>query len=346
MLHTEPMYRRKLLRALLLVTAVSGVLFAWLNLSRGVYLLAALELLAAIYSLFLYPVVGRTRRLGVWTLAYLLPFLSVMMVALAQPKATPTVFVWTFLIPQIAYLLTGKIRGFIITLAFLILATAIFLNRFGEADAQHPVGVFNILVCMLVIWGFAHYYEAGREKFSSLLINLAERDSLTGLLNRMRFTEVVEAELFNAAVRGHPMGLILIDIDHFKQINDRYGHPVGDRVLVQVAQLMSSLVRKSDYVFRIGGEEFCIVLPGAGRKESLRVAEQLTTKLTARSDWSSPLDEALTVSIGIAVSGLDGSSAEALYAVADQYLYAAKASGRNRVISSDSNAPDDAGTAE
>lgn len=334
MSYTEPLYRRKLLRALLVLTAISAVLFFALNLSRGLHFLAFLELCAGLYSLLLYPVIGRTRRLDAWTLAYLLPFLAVMMVALAQPRATPTVFVWVFLIPQLAYLLTGKIRGFFITLVYLLIATGIFLYRFGHQGSGEPVGIFNILICMLVIWSFAHYYEAGREKFSSQLINLAERDSLTGLLNRMRFSDLVESEIFNAGVRGQQVSLVLLDIDHFKRINDRYGHPLGDRVLVYLARLLGSLVRKSDYVFRIGGEEFCLLLPGAGEKEALRVAEQIAHHLTRRALWPDALDLQLTVSIGIAVSDRDGVNMEELYYAADQRLYAAKAAGRNRIVAS------------
>ena len=87
----------------------------------------------------------------------------------------------------------------------------------------------------IAIWSFAHYYEQSRERYSRRLLQIAERDSLTGLLNRMRLAEVVDSEIRNAETRGQTMAMILLDLDHFKQVNDCHGHPAGDHALIYVA---------------------------------------------------------------------------------------------------------------
>jgi len=335
LLYREPLHRRTVLKALLLITMISGVLFCILNTQRGVYALATIELLTAAYSLLLYRVVSRTRHLDAWILAYLLPFLSIMMFALAQPGTSDSIFVWVFLIPQISYLLTGVKRGFMITGFYLLTAAALFYNRYQDMETMPAVSIANTVICAIAIWSFAHYYEQSRERYSRRLLQIAERDSLTGLLNRMRLAEVVDSEIRNAETRGQTMAMILLDLDHFKQVNDCHGHPAGDHALIYVAEKLQSAVRKTDYVFRLGGEEFCILLPGADRYSAAEVAESARRELEQGDFCMAGKPLSLTASFGIAVSGEDGHELVELYHIADQRMYAAKHGGRNRVIADD-----------
>ena len=335
MSYREPLHRRSVLKGLLLITFVSGLLFFILNSQRGLYALAALELGAALYSLALYRVATHTRHLDAWIMAYLLPFLSIMMFALAQPRASDTVFVWVFLIPQISYLLTGVQRGFVITGVYFLAAISIFYYRFHDSASLSPVSTANFIICAMAIWSFAHHYEQGRERFSRRLLHIAERDSLTGLLNRMRLAEIVSSEIRNAETRGQTVGMILLDLDHFKQINDSYGHPAGDNALIYVAEKLQSVVRKTDYIFRIGGEEFCILLPGADLDGAGEVAESARRALEQGGLNVAGTPVPFTASFGVAVSGEDGMDLGALYHAADERLYMAKAAGRNRVVADD-----------
>ena len=159
----------------------------------------------------------------------------------------------------------------------------------------------------------------------------AERDPLTGLGNR-RHLERRCAELLPAAERDHqPLVVAVLDIDHFKQVNDRHGHAVGDRVLVALAQLLREKTRAGDVLVRHGGEEFVMVLPGMGSARALEVCERLREGL-ARYLWADhglPA-EGITVSIGLAAAGpyrLDD-----LLQSADAVLFRAKHEGRNRVV--------------
>jgi diguanylate cyclase (GGDEF)-like protein len=158
--------------------------------------------------------------------------------------------------------------------------------------------------------------------------HLAETDPLTGLANRRRAMAEADRAALAAARDGAPMALVLFDIDHFKQVNDCFGHLVGDAVLARVAEIAGASLRPGEMVGRIGGEEFLCVLPGANLVIARTCAERLR-KAIATGSGSEDLP-AVTVSIGYAAWRL-GDSALSLFARADAALYDAKAAGRDCV---------------
>ena len=156
-------------------------------------------------------------------------------------------------------------------------------------------------------------------------------DHLTGIGNRRAFFDAAEIEIRRWRRLPRPLSLVLVDADHFKRINDTHGHPAGDAVLRHIARLMGATFRQVDVVARIGGEEFAVLLPSADLASAQRVAERLRAALEAQP---APTDAGLvgcTVSIGIATMDDGTASVEALLKRADEALYAAKHSGRNRV---------------
>lgn len=159
---------------------------------------------------------------------------------------------------------------------------------------------------------------------------LAMTDQLTGLFNRRHFGAVFEKE-FNRTIRyKHPMSCLMIDIDHFKRINDGYGHNVGDGVLREMSNLMASCIRQVDTVARWGGEEFIVLLPETTEESALQVVSRLLT--TVSTNKFSSLPNQVTVSIGLAsMPNSHIETSEAMIAEADRALYRAKAAGRNRV---------------
>jgi two-component system cell cycle response regulator len=158
----------------------------------------------------------------------------------------------------------------------------------------------------------------------------ATHDSLTGLLNRRAIVEILQKELARAERERESVSVILVDIDHFKKINDTQGHPAGDAVLCRVSQIMKSSVRSYDSVGRYGGEEFLIVLPGCPSELATKRAEQFRLMLGEPS--SDPAENQITVSMGFAV-GHGPIKMEELLSSADDALYQAKRNGRNRVES-------------
>lgn len=165
------------------------------------------------------------------------------------------------------------------------------------------------------------------------LKELSIRDGLTALYNRRYFDGRLEEEAQRALRYNRVFALEMIDIDHFKKLNDTYGHACGDEVLKQVATIMRENTRDTDIVCRYGGEEFCVVLLEADEKRAYHHAERLREAVSAYifSNGQTPLSEKVTVSVGIGMFIQDARDARELVESADSALYAAKAGGRNQV---------------
>jgi diguanylate cyclase (GGDEF)-like protein len=161
---------------------------------------------------------------------------------------------------------------------------------------------------------------------------MATTDGLTGLVNHRTFQERFLEMLLRAERAGGRQALILTDIDHFKKVNDTYGHPVGDEVLRGVARVVRDCVRKVDLAARYGGEEFAIVLEGTDERGAREFAERIRTEVQKQVFPSDKGPFSVTLSLGIAVFPEDGRDKKALIANADQALYHAKRSGRNRHV--------------
>jgi diguanylate cyclase (GGDEF)-like protein len=168
------------------------------------------------------------------------------------------------------------------------------------------------------------------------LLEQATRDSLTGLWNRAAILAVLDRELARASREGDPIGVLLADLDHFKQINDTHGHLVGDRVLRQAARRLQAELRSYDGVGRYGGEEFLVVLPGCDGPATLRLAERLRAGLEAEQVDLGDTPLTVTASLGGAWWRPQGKAdAVALLRAADEALYQAKHAGRNRAVLAD-----------
>lgn len=156
-------------------------------------------------------------------------------------------------------------------------------------------------------------------------------DALTGLYNRRYLDDTLTRELSLAQRHGHEVSVILGDLDHFKSVNDRFGHLAGDEVLRTFGDLMKGHARSSDIYCRYGGEEFLLVLPQVTTEIAIERTEQLRRSLAATPIPFDDLLISVTASFGIATFPRDGQTADALIAAADKALYAAKTAGRNRV---------------
>ncbi|MEI8600318.1 GGDEF domain-containing protein [Shewanella sp. PP-Sp27a-2] len=171
---------------------------------------------------------------------------------------------------------------------------------------------------------------ATREQVEKQLLQLVSQDKLTGLYNRHKWDEQIHMHI-NLAQRGYPFGLIVLDVDYFKKINDQHGHWVGDKLLQSLAQEISKNVRDIDLTFRLGGEEFAVICPMNDTTHLGKVAEELRHAIEKMRIDDLP---ALTVSIGIAASNVSDTSAS-IFKRADIALYRAKSQGRNQIINGD-----------
>jgi diguanylate cyclase (GGDEF)-like protein len=182
--------------------------------------------------------------------------------------------------------------------------------------------------------------EASLRQSEELYRQLAITDPLTGIFNRRHFFQVAQRELQRSYRYRHPFSVVIFDLDHFKQVNDDYGHAVGDQVLRAFAQLVSQGIRSVDIFARYGGEEFILLLPETGLKAALAVAQRLQLRVAAAP--LPVLTRSLPITVSGGVCGLEGAGLQVapppelldqLISQADQALYQAKDGGRNRITS-------------
>jgi diguanylate cyclase (GGDEF)-like protein len=176
----------------------------------------------------------------------------------------------------------------------------------------------------------------GRVERLRVLRSFMVRDSLTGLLNHTVIKEQLALEVartarVNSEGRGMELCFALVDIDHFKLVNDTYGHPTGDRVIKSISRLLQQRLRKSDMVGRYGGEEFAIILPNTGKAGALELLDELRRGFSQVRHQSEGREFYVTFSAGIAQFSLQLANANQLCNAADRALYEAKARGRNCV---------------
>ena len=163
------------------------------------------------------------------------------------------------------------------------------------------------------------------------------RDSLTGLLNHTTFKERLRAEAARAARQDKPLSVALIDIDHFKSVNDQYGHPVGDRVIKNISRLLRQRLRGADVIGRYGGEEFAVALPDTPLDKAVSVIDQIRATFAAIDQRAGNSGFHSTFSAGVAQCP-PLTDSEALIKAADEALYAAKRGGRDQVRAADDGA--------
>ena len=198
-------------------------------------------------------------------------------------------------------------------------------ERPPAAEEQWLITVGTVVLAGVLVGAL----KANVERLIERLASAAHTDPLTGLSNRRAFQEALELELERARRGGRPVSLLVADLDHFKRVNDRLGHPGGDEVLKRVAGQMTRLTRNVDLPARLGGEEFALVLPEAAKHDALLVGERLRRAVKAAFvDTEAPL----TVSVGVTCFPDDGDSADDLLLAGDQALYAAKKLGRDRTV--------------
>jgi diguanylate cyclase (GGDEF)-like protein len=166
-----------------------------------------------------------------------------------------------------------------------------------------------------------------RERYEALLARTG-RDALTGALDRGRLEAQGRRAVDDAALAGRPISLMLVDIDHFKSFNDRFGHASGDDVLRRIAAIIMATVRADDLVFRFGGEEFVVICDGMGPVPALALGERMRRAIAQSGDGAARV----SVSIGVATCAQDASDYDGLFNIADRRLYQAKATGRNCVV--------------
>ena len=227
--------------------------------------------------------------------------------------------------------------GLIVLTMLLRAGAALFFSlNIASILQSNLVQTLTFMVSFLatLVSSFGFVFMA-KERADQANLRLASQDPLTGAANRRALMQALETELARASRQHTPLALLMVDIDHFKRVNDHYGHLAGDHVLRHIVGVLRQRLRASDVLGRYGGEEFMVLLPGTGLHGAAQLAEQLRQAVQAAPcEWQGQRIP-FTVSIGVAASAdtpADPSrTSEALLQAADQALYRAKDDGRNRV---------------
>ncbi len=228
----------------------------------------------------------------------------------------------------VQFLMTGLIV--LSSILIVCLLDLLFLGRIDLLDLLIGTITPSILGWLLV--GLFLRLLLRLKRTEQELQLLANEDSLTHLLNRRRFLELADQEWARGQRYQRPLTLCILDVDHFKAINDSYSHAAGDLALQHLATILRGELRSHDLVARYGGEEFAILLAETGAAEALPTAERLRATLAASSVRFHDTAISMTVSIGLATSGEHCDKLEDLLVAADQALYLAKARGRNQIV--------------
>ena len=318
------------MQVLLLFTALFGVFFIVINFFAGKYMLMAVEIAVSTFALALLPVVRRTPHLQRWSIGYLIVLYSGVSYALITPDTSVSVFGWVLLMPVVAHLLIGRLWGGLLCAVFVPLAGAVFIWRFGtDPIFANPGSIANMVTITSCSYLLSYVYEGSRSQAERQLRRMAATDALTGLANRTRLEKIYAGHM---SAERLPLALLMIDLDHFKRINDNHGHGAGDTVLRAVATTMKRQVRDTDFVCRMGGEEFCVLCPAADALAARQLAERMRESIEALACRDREAVLRLTVSIGIAITRDSQVPLDTLLHAADENLYRAKLGGRNQVI--------------
>jgi len=202
---------------------------------------------------------------------------------------------------------------------------ALYLRFFEKDEMPVPAGSHGLRDVFMTL--------TFREKFH-LMQEVARHDALTGIYNRGFFNEILPRELSLAGRLELPLSLIMVDVDHFKQVNDQFGHRAGDAALRDLAQLLTVCTRTSDFLCRYGGEEFAVLLPNTDGPAARRVAEKIAATLHQQqlAERVQGRRARITLSMGIATFPDEADSPEALVEKADARLFVGKETGRNRIV--------------
>jgi diguanylate cyclase (GGDEF)-like protein len=244
--------------------------------------------------------------------------------------------VWFFVQVAVVYTILGTSAG--LFTAVLALITIVGANRYLPVPFSSNAMV-TLVFSLCTVSVFLHFYTkhfiAYHQRVTeanAVLREMSSRDPLTGIQNARAFYETSDHLVHDALRSGAPFSVLFVDLDHFKSINDRYGHDAGDAVLKEVAACLAKQTRRSDALGRIGGDEFLMFLPHTDLSGAMLLADKLRKDVEALMPSIGPARIRVTISIGVVRNQTEHESMADIKRQADQAMYRAKAAGRNRVM--------------
>ena len=329
---SELEYRRTVLKAVLIVIIVAGSIFVVNNWIGGFKVYAMVELAMVCLCVGILVIHKTTLNLTLWCLVFLFALYSVILIGIYGSSFNSGLFTWLFIIPVLSYLLLGIKLGTLYTSVYVVSGIGILVYALIFDIAEiYPITIANIVLCLAAIWALSFSYEYKRAEAVERLQKMASLDPLTGLNNRLLLDSIFGMLCESLPEQHQSVSVLLLDLDHFKRVNDQYGHDVGDKVLVEVSRVLNQARRQNDWAFRLGGEEFCMLVPNTSLQQAGHIAERLR-KMIDQVTVIDGCDINLSISIGVSRWPEDGDHFSHIYKTADARLYQAKMTGRNKVV--------------
>ena len=313
--------RRSVASYLPLILSAAGVLgvspFMVLRYMQGEWVAAVVDTIIVIGFLGLGIYVYRTRRVEVASIA--ISIFCIAGVISTVYIIGPQQMYWAYpAIMAVFYLVRPRIAIVLV----MVTVAAVAPRLIGHADTHVTT---TVLVTIVVMSSFAFAFSLITNRQREQLVRLATKDPLTGAGNRRALDDKLN-EIVNASKRsGSSASMLLLDLDHFKKVNDAHGHAVGDQILKRITEIINLRIRVTDSLYRVGGEEFVVVLEGQVLDRAAHLSEQLRTLVEANELVP---DQPVTISLGVAELRRDESADDWLHR-ADEALYRAKRAGRN-----------------
>ncbi len=241
--------------------------------------------------------------------------------------------IWFYLLVFVAYMLNGTLSGILFTIASIaVILTAYMFLELHLSQTAIISSVMGLIIGSLLSRIYTNKitdYENSLQEKNAALGILASTDDLTGIMNRRIFKKISERYFETAQRDNSDLTLLLLDLDHFKKVNDTYGHQVGDQLLIRFVKVIEPVLRKSDILARVGGEEFAILLFKTDTEGAFTLAEKIRKEVESMTINCQGQDIYITTSIGIAQNKESDKSFDEIYARSDKALYKAKEQGRN-----------------
>ncbi|WP_029520109.1 GGDEF domain-containing protein [Persephonella sp. IF05-L8] len=317
----------RLMYIFIIIGSIVLYIMSFVHLQRGekdIFLFEALISTGGLLSLLYMRI---TKKVNVAENLILIGLYILFIVIIIDGGLEKTGIYWIFVFPFVSFFLKGNRVGLLWNI--MVLGTILMLLYLSQKNiisiAYSPIEIRQFIGAYLIIMILAYIYENTLIKSYDKLSNLAMTDTLTGLYNRYYLFKKLKEEIEKAKKYGRPLCVIIFDIDNFKQINDKYGHDVGDAVLSMVARVVKKNIRDTDIVGRLGGEEFVIICPETDIQNGYIIADKIRKSISQINFG----DFQVTVSMGLAC--FSGETAEQLLKKADIALYKAKNGGKDKV---------------
>lgn len=303
---------------MLCATGALGILpFAIVRFMQGEWLIGLVDTIIVAGFALLGMVVLQSRRVRLVSVC--ITILGILGTLTTIYLKGPQQLYWAYPALVIAYYLLRPAEAVAATIVIVTTLLPILWSRIDHFTMT------TMLVSLIMTAIFAYAFASLTRGQRKQLMNLATRDPLTGAGNRRALTQKIQDVIAVFERSGAPASLVLLDLDHFKAVNDEYGHGAGDQILVQLTDILNLRIRMTDSLYRIGGEEFVIVIEGQNLERASRLAEQLRTLVEANELIP---NRGVTISLGVAELQ-NGENADDWLGRADAALYAAKRAGRN-----------------